>query len=341
MTAATPFSILDLAPIRAGDSARDALLQTVDMARSAEKLGFARFWLPEHHGVRAFASAATPVLIAHIAAQTATIRIGAGGVMLPNHTPLAVAEQFGTLESLHPGRIDLGVGRASGCDNDEVALALGSTPQTRERFPDDLRALLSFFRATPPEQKVHAIPGAGLDVPVWVLASSTYSAEQAAQLGLPLAFASHIGAAVRDAAIAAYRSGFQPSAVLAQPRVMIATFVTAADTDAQAQRLFTSTQQMTLSRLRGMLQLQLPEPVADFDALANPEERQRVDGAMRAALTGSAASLETQLIELLEQTHADEIMALSFIHDLEARQRSLEIIAQVRDRVHARQRAMV
>jgi luciferase family oxidoreductase group 1 len=308
------------------------------MARTAEEFGFARYWLPEHHGVRAFASAATSVLIAHIAAQTSTIRVGAGGVMLPNHPPLAIAEQFGTLESLYPRRIDLGVGRASGCDNDDVALALGSTQQTRDRFPDDLRKLLSLFGKAQADQKVCAVPGAGLHVPVWVLASSTYSAQQAAQLGLPLAFASHIGAAACDAAIAAYRSGFQPSAVLAKPHVMIATFITAADTDADAQRLFTSVQQMTLSRLRGALLPHLPEPVADFDALASAEERQRTDAAARAAINGSAQSLETQLMEMLEKTGADEIMALSFIHDLDARRRSLDIIAQVRERVHARQR---
>jgi luciferase family oxidoreductase group 1 len=340
MTAAIPFSVLDFAPIRTGETARDALLQSVDMARAAEALGCTRYWVSEHHGSPISASAATAVLVAHLAGQTSTMRVGAGGVMLPNHTPFVVAEQYGTLESLYPGRIDLGIGRASGSIGDEVAKALRSTQEARERFPGDLRELQSLFRRPLPGQTLHAVPGAGLDVPIWVLASSTYSAQQAAQLGLPLAFASHIGADTRDAALAVYRSGFQPSAVLDKPYVVVETIIAAADTDAEAQRLFTTAQQRMLDLMRGNRQAHLCEPVADFSALASAEERQRVDNRLRAALVGSTQTFEMQLAATLDDTAADEIMALLFIHDIDAQRRSLEIVAEVCARIHTRHEAL-
>jgi luciferase family oxidoreductase group 1 len=331
-----PFSVLDFSLIRAGETAAHALNQTVEMARAAEALGFTRYWVAEHHGAQTVASAATAVVIGHIAGRTSTIRVGSGGVMLPNHTPLVIAEQFGTLESLYPGRIDLGVGRASGSVHDDVAKMLRSTQEARERFPQDLRELQALFREPEPGKPVCAVPGAGLDVPLWVLASSPFSAQQGAQLGLPLAFATHIGADARDAAIAAYRADFQPSAVLDRPYVMIAGVVTAADTEENAQFLFSSMQQLSLGRLRGTPMMRFAPPVSHFDTLANDDERARLAVAHRAAITGSPQQVEQQLARLIDETDADEVMVLSFIHDLDARRRSLEIIGRVRDSLNAR-----
>ena len=334
-----PFSVLDFAPIRAGETAAHALRQTVDMARLAETLGFLRYWVAEHHGVQTVASAATSVVIGHIAAHTSTLRVGSGGIMLPNHTPFMVAEQFGTLESLYPGRIDLGVGRASG-SADAVTKALRSSQEARERFPDDLRELQSFFREPEPGNNLRAVPGAGLDVPIWVLASSPYSAQQAAALGLPLAFATHIGPDARDPAIAAYRSAFEPSAVLDKPYVMVAGVVTAAPTDEEARHLFSSMQQLSLRRLRSTPFAQLQPPIADFDTLPTEDERPRLDAALRAVITGGPQQVEQKLAKLIEETDADEVMVLSFIHDLDARRRSLEIVGKVRDSLNARRHAL-
>jgi luciferase family oxidoreductase group 1 len=334
-----PFSVLDLAPIRTGETAAHAFRQAVDMAHLAETLGFLRYWVAEHHGVQTVASAATSVVIGHIAGHTSTIRVGSGGIMLPNHTPFMVAEQFGTLESLYPGRIDLGVGRASG-SADEVEKALRSTQQARERFPDDLLELQSFFREPEPGNKVRAVPGAGLDVPIWVLASSPYSAQQAARLGLPLAFATYIGPDARDTAIAAYRSGFEPSAVLDKPYVMVAGIVTAAQTDEEARYLFSSMQQLWLHRLRRMPTAQLQPPIDDFDTLPTGDERPRLDAALRAAITGGPQQVERNLATLIDETGADELMVLSLIYDLDARRRSLEIVDKVRDNLNARRHAL-
>jgi luciferase family oxidoreductase group 1 len=250
-----------------------------------------------------------------------------------------VAEQFGTLESLYPGRIDLGVGRASG-STDAVTKALRSTQEARERFPDDLRELQSFFREPEAGNNVRAIPGAGLDVPIWVLASSPYSAQQAAALGLPLTFATHIGPDARDTAIAAYRSAFEPSAVLDKPYVMVAGVVTAAQTDEEARYLFSSVQQLWLRRLRGMPSEQLQPPIADFDTLPTDDERLRLDAALRAGITGGPQQVEQKLATLIEETGADEVMVLSFVYDLDARRRSLEIVGKVRDSLNARRHAL-
>jgi luciferase family oxidoreductase group 1 len=335
MVKPVPFSVLDFSSVRVGETPAHALRQTVEMARAAEMLGFKRFWVAEHHGVQSVASSATQVIIGHIAGMTSTMRVGSGGVMLPNHAPLVVAEQFGTLESLYPGRIDLGVGRASGGVHEDVEKALRTTQEARDRFPTDLRELQSLFREPASAQSVRAVPGAGLDVPIWVLASSTFSAHQAAQLGLPLAFATYLGANAHDAAIAAYRSGFQRSAMLEAPYVMLALIVTAADSDAIAQHLATSTQQLALARLRGQSTIALPPPVDNFAPLVSASERDRLMDVQRAAVTGSAQSVEQQLSTLIKDTGADEIMMLSFISDLDARHRSLEIVGKVRDSIDA------
>ncbi|MFC0697630.1 LLM class flavin-dependent oxidoreductase [Paraburkholderia humisilvae] len=329
-------SVLDFAAVRAGETARDALTHSVELARTAEARGFTRYWVAEHHGLQMFASAATPVVVGHIASKTSTIRIGSGGVMLPNHVPLIVAEQYGTLESLYPGRIDLGVGRASGTLSDDVVRALRLTPEARERFPDDLRELQLLFRSNPGDTTL-AVPGSGLDVPIWVLASSPYSARESAVLGLPLAFATHIGPSACGAAIDAYRTAFRPSAVLKKPYLMLAVVVTAADTDTEAHHLFTSIQQMQLSHMRGSTQTRLPRPVADFGVHATLDEQQKVGARLQSAITGSARTVRTRMEELLAETAADEIMVLSFIHDLDARHRSLEIVAQVRDEINGQQ----
>jgi luciferase family oxidoreductase group 1 len=278
------------------------------------------------------------VIIGHIAGMTSTIRVGSGGVMLPNHAPLVVAEQFGTLESLYPGRIDLGVGRSSGGVHEDVEKALRTTQEARERFPADLRELQSLFREPASAQTVRAVPGTGLDVPIWMLASSTFSAHQAAQLGLPLAFATYLGLNAHDAAIAAYRSGFQGSAMLETPYVMLALIVTAADSDAIAQHLATSARQLALARLRGQSAIALQPPVDDFAALAEASELERLKDLQRAAVTGSAQSVEQQISTLIKDTSADEIMVLSFINDLDARHRSLEIVGKVRDSINAHSR---
>src|ERR1700704_2075610 len=242
-----PFSVVDFSILRLGETPREALQQTVDLARHVEALGFKRFWLPEHHGVLSSASAATSVVIGHVAGKTSVIRVGSGGVMLPNHPPLVIAEQFGTLASLYPDRIDLGLGRAAGGHDG----GLRGGPAPRDGFPPDVRELQFFSREPTPDQKVHAVPGAGLSVPIWLLGSSTFSAEQAGALGLPFAFATHIGPDAVGAAIEIYRSNFKASEVLARSYVMITVLVIAAETDEAARHLFTSIQQIVLTMLRG------------------------------------------------------------------------------------------
>jgi luciferase family oxidoreductase group 1 len=336
MTARILFSVLDFAPVRVGETPRDALHQTVDLARAVEALGFTRFWVVEHHGAQTFASAATPVVIGHIAGKTSTIRVGSGGVMLPNHSPLVVAEQFGTLESLYPGRIDLGVGRSSGTVSDDVTRALRATPEARERFPSDLREMQLLFRDRTAEQMVRAVPGAGLNVPIWLLGSSTFSAQQAAMLGLPFAFAMHIGGDSLDAAIEVYRSTFKPSEMLSEPYVMVAVLVTAAETDEAAQLLFTSFQQLMIDHVRGTLGTLQP-PTADLGKLVTPEEESRLkERSWRHAITGSASTVERRLQALVDETAADELMVLNVIHDQNARHLSFRIVADVRDRINAR-----
>ncbi|MEZ2126289.1 MULTISPECIES: LLM class flavin-dependent oxidoreductase [unclassified Sinorhizobium] len=324
------FSILDFAPVRAGETVRDALHQTVQLARLAEMLGFRRFWVPEHHGIPLMGSAATAVVIAHIAAQTSKIRVGSGGVMLPNHSPLVVAEQFGTLECLHHGRIDLGIGRSSGSATPAIAKALRYTPEARDRFPDDVRELQSLFAKTMPDQAVEAVPGAGLEIPIWLLGSSTFSAQQAAMLGLPFVFATQIGHDELHPALDAYRSNFKPSATLASPYAMICSIAVAADTDEIAETLFSSAKQLLIGGLRKN-HSDLLQPPRDFSI--SDEEKTMLEKSSRHAIVGSAETVERRIRQLIQATEADELMFLSFIHDLTARQRSLEILSHVQARI--------
>ena len=323
-----PFSILDLAPIVDGGDARRALENSRDLARHAERLGYHRFWLAEHHGMPGVASAATAVVIAHVAAGTSTIRVGAGGIMLPNHAPLVIAEQFGTLESLHPGRIDLGLGRAPGSDQATMR-ALRRGPDAAETFPQDVLELMSYFRPAEGGQPVHAVPGEGLDIPVWILGSSLYGAQVAAALGLPYAFASHFAPQAMTQAIALYRAHFRPSARLARPYVMLGVNVIAADTDAEARRLFTSLQQVFVNLRRGRPG-RFPPPVAGFGADLAPFERRALDEMLSCSFVGAPDTVRDGLEAFVARTGADELMIASAIHDHAARVRSYEIAAAAR-----------
>lgn len=322
------YSLLDLAPIPQGSDAATSFARTRDLAQHAERWNYKRFWLAEHHNMIGIASAATSVVIGHVAAATSTIRVGAGGVMLSNHAPLVIAEQFGTLESLFPGRIDLGLGRAPGTDG-RTARALRRAPDPGgQNFPRELDELQFYFAPTVPNQAVRAVPGAGLNIPIWLLGSSDFSAQLAAQKGLPFAFASHFAPDYLLYALEIYRSKFQPSPALAAPHAMIGVNVFAAESDEAAELLFTSLQQQFLGLVRGTPG-QLPPPVAGFGAQLGEMETQQLERMTRVSLVGSPATVRAQLIQLLEQTGADEIMATAHIYDHAARLRSFEILAQV------------
>jgi luciferase family oxidoreductase group 1 len=327
-----PLSVLDLSPIVEGGSPAEALSNTLDLARRAERWGYRRYWLAEHHNMPAVASAATSVVIAHVAAGTSTIRVGAGGIMLPNHSPLVIAEQFGTLESLFPGRIDLGVGRAPGSDQ-ITALALRRNTNL-DSFPQDVVELLAFFREPATGQRVRAIPGGGLNVPVWILGSSLFGAQLAAELGLPFAFASHFAPAQMIQAIQIYRNRFRPSEYLERSRLMLGVNVVAADTDEEARRLFTSHQQIFLALRRGQ-PAPLPPPVdADrFDAQLTPLERAELQNTLASAIVGSGESVARGLEEFVSRTGPDEIIVTGQIYDHDARAHSYEILADVGSRV--------
>jgi luciferase family oxidoreductase group 1 len=320
-----PLSVLDLAPIRVGGDAAEAFRHALDLARHAERLGFRRYWLAEHHNMPGVASAATAVVMAHVAAGTRTIRIGAGGVMLPNHPPLVIAEQFGTLASLHPGRIDLGLGRAPGSDP-ITAEALRRDPAGGDRFPQDVLELLHYFEPAAAGQRVRAVPGAGLDVPVWILGSSLFGAELAAHLGLPYAFASHFAPQAMLQAVALYRERFRPSARLATPYVMLGVNVVAAATDAEARWRFSSVQQAFVNLRRGHPG-PLPEPVEDYEAQLAPADRAILAHVLSAAVVGAPEQVRDGLAAFAERTGADELMITSQIHDHEARLRSYTIVA--------------
>jgi luciferase family oxidoreductase group 1 len=323
-----PFSVLDLAPIVEGGDAATALRNTLDLARHAEQWGYRRFWLAEHHNMPGIASSATSVVIAHVAAGTSTIRVGAGGIMLPNHAPLVVAEQFGTLESLFPGRIDLGLGRAPGTDP-VTARALRRNQPVVDTFPQDLAELVSYFRPVRPGQLVRAIPGAGLNVPIWILGSSLFGAEVAAALGLPYAFASHFAPEHMMEAIELYRSRFSPSAELAHPYVMLGINVIAAETDPIAQRLATSLKQAVIN-LRSGHPGRLPPPVDDFEARVTPPERAIVAQVLTSSAIGSADTVRRELEAFIARTEADELIVSSAIFDHGARLRSYEMTAEAR-----------
>jgi luciferase family oxidoreductase group 1 len=323
-----PVSVLDLSPITVGSTAAQALKNTLDLARHAEQWGYARFWLAEHHGVPAVASAATSVVIGHVAGGTSTIRVGAGGIMLPNHSPLVIAEQFGTLESLFPGRIDLGVGRAPGSDQ-VTAIAL-RRHSSGDSFPQDVVELLAYFRESGSRQRVKAVPGAGLNVPVWILGSSLFGAQLAAELGLPFAFASHFAPAQMMEAIQIYRSRFQPSERLDRSHLMLGLNIVAADSGQEARRLFTSHQQMVLALRRGRPG-PLPPPVDPdrFQAERTPTEREQLQDTMSAALVGSPESVDAGIADFVARTSPDELVVATQVFDHAARLHSYEIVHEV------------
>ncbi|XXY47131.1 LLM class flavin-dependent oxidoreductase [Sorangium sp. So ce269] len=325
-----PFSVLDLSPIVQGGDAAQALRNTLDLARRAERLGYHRYWLAEHHNMGGVASAATSVVIAHVAGGTSTIRVGAGGIMLPNHAPLVIAEQFGTLASLFPGRIDLGLGRAPGSDPVTARALRRNLAGDVDGFPQDVLELMGYFRPAEPGQPVRAVPGAGLDVPIWILGSSLFGAQLAAALGLPYAFASHFAPGQLMQAIALYRREFRPSAQLAQPRLMLGFNVFAADTDEEARLLWTSLQQAFINLRRGRPG-PLPPPVEGYERELGPMERAGLEQALSCSAVGSPETVRRGLEAFIERTRADELMVTSQIFDHAARVRSFEITAQVRD----------
>jgi luciferase family oxidoreductase group 1 len=330
----TPFSILDLAPVAEGSTPAQALKNSLSLAQHAETLGFLRFWLAEHHGMKGIASAATAVVIAHVAGGTRTIRVGSGGIMLPNHAPLIIAEQFGTLASLFPDRIDLGLGRAPGTDQ-LTARALRRDLMSRaEQFPHDVQELQAYFAPAVEGQTLRAVPGEGLKVPLWILGSSLYGAQVAAALGLPYAFASHFAPDEMMRALELYRTMFRPSGQLERPYAMLTVNVFAADTDAQARRHFPSLQQAFLNLRRGRPG-QVPPPIDDIEGFWSAAEKAGVEHALSCSFVGAGDTVEKGLRAFLARTHPDELMIAGHFHDHAARLRSLEITAQVRDRINA------
>jgi luciferase family oxidoreductase group 1 len=324
-----PFSVLDLSPIVEGGDAAQSFRNTVDLARHAERWGYTRFWLAEHHGMPGIASAATAVLIGHVAANTSTIRVGAGGVMLPNHSPLVIAEQFGTLESLFPGRIDLGLGRAPGSDQATSRALRRNLTSDPDAFPQDVIELMDFL-STEPRQRLRAVPGTGLEVPIWILGSSLFGAQVAAALGLPYAFASHFAPAQMLQAISLYRSTFRPSARLEQPYVMLGFNVFAADTDAEGQLLASSMQQAFVS-IRTGHPTRLQPPVENYVSHIGPSERAILDQVLPCSAIGSPETVARELRDFIAQTGADELMITSQIFDHAARLHSYEITANIHE----------
>ncbi len=323
-----PFSVLDLSPIAEGSTAAQSFRNTLDLARHAERWGFKRYWLAEHHGMPGIASAATAVLIGHVAGGTTTIRVGAGGIMLPNHSPLVIAEQFGTLESLYPGRIDLGLGRAPGSDPATAQALRRNLMSDADEFPRDVVELIDFM-SDQPRQGVRAVPGTGLKVPVWILGSSLFGAQLAAMLGLPYAFASHFAPAQLMQAIELYRATFKPSAQLAKPYVMLGFNVVAADTDEQAQVCATSMQQAFVN-LRSGRPGKLPPPRPGYLDRAGPAECALLDSVLSCSAIGSPETVRRGLQAFIARTGADELMITSQIFEHAARLRSYEIAAQLR-----------
>ncbi|WP_434046400.1 MULTISPECIES: LLM class flavin-dependent oxidoreductase [Sorangium] len=325
-----PFSVLDLSPIVQGGDAAQAFRNTLDLARHAERLGYRRYWLAEHHNMGGVASAATSIVIAHVASGTSTIRVGAGGIMLPNHAPLVIAEQFGTLASLFPGRIDLGLGRAPGSDPVTARALRRTLTGDVDGFPQDVLELMGYFRPAEPDQLVRAVPGAGLDVPIWILGSSLFGAQLAAALGLPYAFASHFAPGQMMQAIALYRREFRPSEQLAQPYVMLGINVFAADTDEEARLSWTSLLQAFVNLRRGRPG-PLPPPIDGFERELSPLERAGIEQALSCSVVGSPETVRRGLEAFIARTRADELMVTSQIFDHAARVRSFELTAQARD----------
>lgn len=328
-----PFSVLDLAPVTEGSTPGQAFANTLDLARWTEQLGYQRYWLAEHHNMPGIASAATAVLIGHVAGGTSRIRVGAGGIMLPNHAPLQVAEQFGTLASLYPSRIDLGLGRAPGTDQ-PTARALRRYYEGAETFPNDVQELLGFFEPAVPGQTVRAVPGAGVDVPVWLLGSSLFSAQLAAKLGLPFAFASHFAPDAMDEALTLYRRDFKPSARLAKPYAMLCVNVVAAETDHEARRLFTTQQQSFVNLRRGRPGL-IPPPIDDIESYWSPAEKHMVERALACAVIGAPDTVREGLAAFIERHRPDELMLTANVFDHAARKRSFELAMRVREELVA------
>lgn len=326
LSAMTAFSVLDLSPIVEGGDARRALLETAELAKTAERTGFNRFWLAEHHNMPGIASAATAVALGFVAGQTSTIRVGSGGIMLPNHAPLVVAEQFGTLAALYPDRIDLGLGRAPGTDG-ETARALRRYFEAADQFPRDVLELQNFLGDPVEGQRVTAWPGAGSKVPIWLLGSSLFSAELAAHLGLPFAFASHFAPELLLQALETYRAGFRPSKQLAEPYSMAAINVFAADSDAEAQRLSTSMQQSFAAVVTGKPG-KLKPPVDDIASVLDPRQIAAVQSRLTYAAVGGVETVRGKLAEFIALTRVDEVMVTGMIHDLDARLHSLEVTAE-------------
>src|SRR5579863_10594851 len=325
-----PLSVLDLAPIIEGGDASLALRSTLDLARHAERWGYNRYWLAEHHNMPGIASAATAVVLAHVAAGTSTLRLGAGGIMLPNHSPLVIAEQFGTLAALHPGRIDLGLGRAPGTDPVTARALRRNLAGDVDAFPEDVLEVMRYFQPAEPGQQVQAVPGAGLDVPIWILGSSLYGAQLAAALGLPYAFASHFAPAQMTEAIEIYRARFRPSKQLDRPYVMLGMNLFAADTDEGGRLLSTSVMQAFLALRRGA-PTKLKPPVPGFEARMTPAERATLDQLLSCSAIGSPATVRREIEAFAARTGADELMLSSMIFDHAARLRSYQIAAEVRD----------
>ena len=321
-----PYSILDLAPVFEGSDAAQAFRNTLDLAQHAEAWGYQRYWLAEHHNMPGIASAATAVLIGYVAGGTQTIRVGSGGIMLPNHAPLQVAEQFGTLASLYPGRIDLGLGRAPGTDQ-ATAKALRRYFDSAEQFPHDVQELLGSFETAQPGQLVRAVPGAGIDVPVWLLGSSLFSAQLAAALGLSFAFASHFAPDAMDQALAVYHRDFRPSRYLAQPHAMLALNVVAAETDVEARRLFTTAQQSFVNLRRGKPGL-IPAPIDDIEAYWQPHEKAGVENALACSVVGDVDTVKRGIAKFIDRHRPDELLLVANVFDHGARLRSFEIAAE-------------
>src|SRR5438270_7867247 len=323
-----PFSILDLAPIIEGSDAGEALRNSLDLAKHVESLGYRRYWMAEHHNLPGIASAATAVALAHVGAGTNGIRIAAGGIMLPNHAPLLIAEQFGTLAALHPGRVDLGLGRAPGSDQVTARAVRRALLGSEESFPQEVVELMSYFQPAAPGQPVQAVPGAGLEVPIWILGSSTFGAQLAAYLGLPFAFASHFAPAMMLEAIAIYRDRFRPSDQLAAPHVMLGVTVVAAETDEEARFLFSSLQQSSLNNRTGHPG-RVPPPVADFEARLDPYARALLADALGAAIVGGSDNGRRGLADFISRTGPDELLVTANIFDHVKRKRSFEIVAEL------------
>lgn len=326
MSLSIPYSVLDLSPVCEGSTPAQAFANSLDLARHAEAQGYTRYWLAEHHNMPGIASAATSVLIGHIAGGTSTIRVGSGGIMLPNHAPLQVAEQFGTLASLYPGRIDLGLGRAPGTDQ-PTARALRRYFDSADQFPADVNELLRYFNPVQPGQLVQAVPGGGLQVPVWLLGSSLFSAQLAASMGLPFAFASHFAPDAMDQALALYHRDFRRSARLQQPYAILGVNVIAADTDEEARRLFTTAQQSFVNLRRGRPGL-IPAPIEDIEAFWEPHEKAGVERALACSVVGGPETVKRGLAEFIQRHRPDELIIAANIYDHAARKHSYTLAAE-------------